>query len=175
MPAPIPLTLTDQEKHELEQTRKHSSSRRVWMRSTALLRLGAGEAVAKVAEFLSVCPETITRWKYRWISSRTQGLADRPRTGRPSRATEEYLRLLEEALDQDPHAYGYDFSVWSAPRLGTHLFEKTGIRIGPDQLRRLIHRKKFAFRRPKHTLSSRQDPHEVEAAKQQLEALKKGP
>ncbi len=49
------------------------------------------------------------------------------KTGRPAKATEAYCQKLEEILEKEPAEYGYQFAVWSADRLWTHLENETGI------------------------------------------------
>lgn len=174
MPAAIPIRCTAVQIRSLRKLQATTRSRRAWSRITALLLLVQGRRCQDVAKALGVCPETITHWKRRWIQGGAFRLKDRVHSGRPPVVTPKYLHLLEEAVDRDPPAYGYLFTVWSAARLAAHLERKTGIRIGPKQLRKYLKKLGFVHRRPKHTLKSRQDPHEVRLAKKRLDALKKG-
>jgi hypothetical protein len=71
-------------------------------------------------------------------------------------------------------ALGYVFTVWSIARLGTYLRRRTGIAVGPDWLRRLVHAEGFVIGRPKHTLKGARDEREYRRAKRRLDELKKG-
>lgn len=52
-----------------------------------------------------------------------EALADAPRSGRPARADEVYLRSLEEAADASPREeLGLGFDVWTSERLGAYLW-----------------------------------------------------
>lgn len=174
MPRPIPLRLSAGQKRKLWNLRLSTQSKRVYARTSGLLMLSSGESATRVAACLGVCVDTVTNWKHRWMGSGYFQIADRPRSGRPPRATAAYRKRLEEAVARGPRAYRYLFTVWSAGRLAAHLQHKTGIALGEKQVRHWLSKIGFAFRRPKHTLRGRQNPREVRAAKKRLDALKKG-
>jgi transposase len=174
MPAPIRLRLRRGEKRALWRLRMSATSPRVWARATALLMLSMGESVAKVAAALSVCVNTITNWKHRWLKCRYFRMADRPRVGRPPDANARYRRMLREAVECGPRAFGYLFTVWSAARLAAHMRTRTRVALSEKQVRVWLRRLGFAYRSPKHTLRSRQNRRAVHTAKLRLKALKKG-
>jgi transposase len=136
--------------------------------------LTQGKSCQEVAKVLGVCLDTVTDWKGRWVCAGMKSLEDKPRSGRPPTVTAKYLRLLEDAVDRGPRAFGYLFSVWSSGRLAAHLERKTGIPLRGKRLRAYLRKLGFVYRRPKHTLKGRQNPREVRAAEKHLHALKKG-
>jgi hypothetical protein len=73
-------------------------------------------------------------------------------------------------VDVPPRTLGLPFGVWTSARLSAYLHEQTGVRIAPSWLRVLLHRQRFACGRPKHTLDHLQDPAEVAACAQALQA-----
>lgn len=170
----IEIHLTSSERQRLERQRAIAKSRHLWARITTILMASAGVPATTIASFLSVCLNTIRNWKLRWLKGRHFQLDDARRSGRPPRANARYLKLLEEAVDRGPQAYGYIFTVWNVPRLAAHLALKTKIHLGADRIRQLLHKLDFVHGRPKHTLKSRQNRRDVRKAKRQLEALKKG-
>ena len=97
-------------------------------------------------------------------------LAGAPIPGRPPKADAAYLAALEQAVATPPRALGLPFDVWSSRRLSAYLREQTGVRIAPGWLRVLLHRRRFACGRPKHTLDHLQDPEEVAACAAALQA-----
>jgi transposase len=167
--------MTPCQKHRLVKLRQEAASPRVWGRITAILLLAKGTLDSNVCNALSISRNTLTNWKHRWLQGRYFRLADSARTGRPPKATRRYLRLLRQAVERGPRAYGYIFSVWSAARLAEHLRRRTSIRLGAKRIRELLKKLGFVYRRPKHTLKGRQNRQEVQAAKKHLDALKKGP
>ncbi len=68
---------------------------------------------------------TIYNWHKLWREKGIAGLANKPRKGRPPKATEAYCQKLEEMLEKEPSALGYRFTIWTADRLRAHLNKKT--------------------------------------------------
>ena len=93
--------------------------------------------------------------------------------GRPSRASDDFRAHLRQAVRTCPLTLGYGFATWSAARLAEHLAQQTGIRLGDDQMRRLLKGEGFSFQRPKHTLKGKRDEAAFERARQELHELKK--
>lgn len=136
--------------------------------------LDTEESVSTVARVLSVSINTITHWKHRWLDHRYFRLTDAPHSGRPPKVTRRYQELLKAAVRRGPQAYRYGFTVWSSRRLAAHLEQKTGTRLCAKSVRHWLNRLDFVYRRPKHTLKSRQNRQEVQAAERRLATLKKG-
>jgi transposase len=174
MPAAVPIQVTGSQFRYLRSTRASARRRKVWCRATGLLMLAQGKRCQDVAKSLGISIDTITDWKRRWIREGVASLEDKPRSGRPPRATPRYLKLLEEAVNRGPRAYDYLFSVWSCGRLAAHLKKKSGIDLKGKRVRKYLAKLGFVYRRPKHSLKGRQDPGEVKAAERHLHALKKG-
>lgn len=174
MPAAIRLRVTAAQKRFLQRTQATARSRRAWRRATGLLMLSQEQSCLDVARALSTCLNTVSNWKRRWMREGISSLEDKARSGRPPTVTPRYLRCLQDAVKRGPSVFGYLFTVWSSARLAAHLKRKTGLPLGPKQLRKHLKRLGFVYRRPKHTLKSRQNAREVRAAEKHLHALKKG-
>ena len=172
MPKSINVQVTRAQERRLWQLRCSSSNRRIWARATAILMLAAGAPTAAIMKSLTISQNTLTNWKQRWNNSGIFGLGDGKRSGRPPKANAPYLVELKKAVAKNPTKFGYVFTVWSSARLAVHLRRKTGVQIGPKQVRHLLKKSGFVFGRPKHTLRSRQDPKEVRSVRRRLEALK---
>lgn len=174
MPAAVPIRVTGSQSRFLRRTRATTQNRRVWSRVTGLLMLTDGKPCQDVARSLGVNLDTVTDWKHRWMKGGISSLTDKPRSGRPPRVTSKYLRVLEQAVERGPRAYGFLFSVWSSGRLAAHLEKETGIALKAKRVRIYLMKLGFVYRRPKHSLKNRQDPAKVKAAERHLHALKKG-
>lgn len=143
-------------------------------RATAVRMLALGQKPAEVARGLAVQPTTIYSWFHRYRRDGLDGLANQPK-GRPKRkADEAYCSALEEAIEHDPAEYGYPFAVWTVERLRDHLEKETGVHMSISRLRVVIRKQGYVYRRPKHDLTSLQDPDAKEQARELLAALKKG-
>jgi transposase len=102
-------------------------------------------------------------------------LADKLKSGRPRKATPEYIQLLEQMLDSDPKDKGYGFAVWTQARLRQYLAQQTRVVISRSRFQELLDQLGYVYRRSKCDLGQRQDPQLREQVKAALEALKKEP
>lgn len=170
----LEVRLKPWERRRLRQLRDQAASPRVLKRTICLLLSDSGHRAAEIAQVTGLSPDAVTDIRRRWKMDRLRSITDQPRSGRPSRVTQQYRRELPQALGRSPRAFGYVFTVWSIERLRTHLLERTGIALSSDWLRRLAHAEGFVAARPKHTLRGKRDEAEYRRAKKRLEQLKKG-
>jgi transposase len=170
----VEYQLTDDEVGILEQAIRHDGRPEVRQRATAIRMLHLGNDPCQVAEVHAVSLATIYNWHARWRHAGLAGLANRPKSGRPGIADDEYCRVLEETLAKAPPELGYAFTVWTVKRLHDHLEKKTGKRLSESRLRHLLKVKDYRYRRPKHDLHHLQNAEAKEQARGLLEELKKG-
>lgn len=175
MPKKLSFQLTEEGLREIAEAIKHDKRPEVRQRAMGLRLLHEGKAPKEVAEFLSVSQPTVYDWYHRWQAQGVEGLANRPKSGRPLKANQTYVELLEQVVDQDPQALGYAFSLWTTERLRLHLKAQTGIELKPTQFRALLKEHDFVYRRPKHDLTNLQDASARKAAEDWLQELKKVP
>ena len=113
----------------------------------------------------------------RFIDSTAEGLAslaDKPRSGRPVKATDHYVDVLKQAVQCSPRDLGYPFSSWTLNRLREHVGHETGVLLNPRYLSSLMGKHGIVYRRPKHLMTHLRDPQEYDEKKALLEFLKKG-
>jgi transposase len=171
----IEFTLSADEVEAILHAINYSEYKEVRPRATAIHLLHQGHTVRQAAVIMGVEPVTIYEWFHRFKQNGVAGLRDKPGRGRRRKATDEYIRLLEDALDNHPPAdYGYGFSVWTAGRLSTHLEEATGITLSERTLQELMSARGYVYRSPKESLKYLQDAQAVAAARAQLSELKRG-
>jgi transposase len=120
-----------------------------------LLHLGHKPEI--VAEQQMVSVPTIYNWHKLWREHGIEGLANKQKTGRKPKATDEYCLKLEILLAKDPSGCGYRFAIWTSDRLRMHLEKETGILLSESRFRALLKKKGYRYRRPKHDLSHLQD------------------
>lgn len=171
----ISFTLTNEQVAEVEQAINHAPQPEVRQRAIAIRLLHLGHAPEAVAAMLAVVPSTIWNWHRRYRAAGVEGLVNRPKSGRPAKADNEYLAEVERALDSDPRALGYAFSVWTINKLRKHLEQQTGILLSYTQFRALLSKHEYVYRQPKHDLSDLQDADAKAAAEDFLDWLKKSP
>jgi transposase len=174
MPKQLDYTLT---KDELGIVRKAITSDKrpeVRHRATALHLLHQGRKPLEVAQTLAVTQGSIYKWHARWREGGLDALANQPKSGAPPKADETYWQRAEEVIEQEPRAFGYDFTLWTVARLIAHMAVETGIELSVSRVRTVMGERGYVYRRPKHDLKSLQDPEARATAEKQLDELKKG-
>ena len=174
MPKHNDYTLSDE---QLEQVREAIKSpiARVAQRATVLHSLHLGYRVEDIAHMHNLSTASIYNHFQRFEAEGIAGLPDKPKSGRPHKATPEYIELLEQTLETDPKDKGYAFSVWTQARLRQYLAQQTGIEMSRSRFQELLERLGYRYRRPKRDLGQRQDPQLREQVTAALEELKKEP
>jgi transposase len=174
MPKQNNYTLDDEQLKQVREAVK-SPIARVAKRATVLHSLHLGYGVETIAQMHNLSVASIYNHVNRFQAEGIEGLPDKPKSGRPSKATPEYVQLLEQTLESDPKDKGYAFSVWTQARLRHYLAQQTGITISRSRFQELLERLGYVYRRPKRDLGQRQDPQLREQVKIALEELKKAP
>jgi transposase len=165
--------LKSKELADIEKAIRQDKRAEAGQRATVIRLLHLGYKPEAVAEQQMVSVPTIYNWHRLWREEGIAGLANKPKTGRPSKATDEYCRTLEEILEKEPSEFGYRFAIWTSDRLRAHLEKETGILLSESRFRALLKKKGYRYRRPKHDLSHLQDEKAKKKAEKLLEAMKK--
>ena len=173
MPKKIDYTLTTESLTIIEQAIKNHDDLRVRQRATIIRMLHLGQKPQEIAALLSIQPSKVYYWHKRWREEGIEGLADRPRSGRPKAADAQYRQRLAQVMEQDPHDLGYAFTVWDSKRLIAHLEQETGVRVTERTFLNILAEEAYVYRRPKHTLDPLQDKVVKARAEATLEMLKK--
>jgi transposase len=168
------LTLVGKDLKVVEDTIAHDKRPEVVKRAMALRFLHQGHSTEEVAEMMLGGVSTVYTWWRRWEAEGVAGLANKPKSGRPSKATEEYCQKLDEALEREPATYGYAFTIWTLDRLRDHLEAETGIQLSRGRFRILLKNRGYVYRRPKRDLTLKQDTDAKAQAAELIEELKKG-
>jgi transposase len=114
---------------------KQTREARVFRRAQAVREVVKGQRLQTVSDTLSFTYSALRKWVYRFASHGTQGLVDRPRSGRPPKVTCELEQHLHRLVDQDPLEHGSLYSQWSCRELATVLARETGVQLGRESVR----------------------------------------
>lgn len=98
------LTLTDEERETLERwSRRRTSAQALALRSRIVLHCANGETNDRVAQRLRVTPQTVGKWRSRFLRARLDGLADEPRPGAPRTIGDAMVeRVVVKTLEEKP-------------------------------------------------------------------------
>src|SRR6516165_337225 len=111
---------------------------RVFRRAQAVRAVVTGQRLQTVSDTLHFTYSALRKWVYRFASQGTQGLVDRPRSGRPPKVTCALEQHLNRLVDQDPLQHGALSSQWSCRELATVLAQQTGVPLGRESVRCLL-------------------------------------
>jgi len=117
---------------------KHTKDARVFRRAQAVRNVVKGQRLQTVSDTLQFTYSALRKWVYRFAHQGTQGLVDRPRSGRPPKLTCELEKHLHRLIDQDPLQHGSIYSQWSCRELATVLARETGIQLGRESVRGVL-------------------------------------
>jgi transposase len=110
----LPLVLSDEERETLVRwSRRAKSAQALALRCRIVLGCaedGGLRANRDVAAQLGVWPQTVTKWRQRFLDRRLEGLADEPRPGAPRRITDE---RIEDVIVKTLEAAPADATHWS--------------------------------------------------------------
>jgi transposase len=114
---------------------KQTKEARLFRRAQAVRAVVTGQRLQTVFDTLHFIYSALRKWVYRFASHGTQGLVDRPRSGRPPKVTCALEQHLNRLVDQDPLEHGSLHSQWSCRELAAVLARETGVQLGRESVR----------------------------------------
>lgn len=146
-------SLTARQRRQLQQEFWSTDEATLCRRILALLEVDAGQPISGVAELLGVSRQSIYNWMEHYASRRDpMDLADRYRSGRPPRWTDEVQDMLEECLKWPPDRWSYQAVSWTVPLLQNWLIEQTGLTFSESAIRQHLHRTGYTWKRSRYVL-----------------------
>lgn len=143
-----------QEATELRRLYHTTKDVRVRTRSQMILLAFDGISAPKIAKIVDLHPESVRRCLLRYREEGIPALYDKPRSGRPRRATPDYLEQAVALLRRRPRTLDLPFSVWTIQRLVDYLTDRTGVTVADETLRTHLHKQDISFSQPQHKISS---------------------
>jgi transposase len=113
-----PLVLTEQERQTLERwARRRTSAQALALRARIVLACAQGATNVAVAEQLGIWPQTVAKWRGRFVRQRLEGLSDEPRPGRPRTIADDQVEaVIVATLEQPPPDHDTHWSTRSLAR-----------------------------------------------------------
>jgi transposase len=99
-----PLILSDVERETLQRwSRRAKTAQALALRARIVLACADGEDNKSVAARVGVWPQTVGKWRARFVTDRLEGLADEPRPGAPRKITDEQVeQVIVTTLEAAP-------------------------------------------------------------------------
>jgi transposase len=160
--------LSQEQKERLLKMLKEHENPYVREKVLILLLMNDGKTYQEISKFLNIAYPTVAYWAVHGDPDNLESFLDGRREGNFHKVTEEYERLLLEAIEKEPGEYGYEFGRWTAARLATHLEQATGIKLSGSQVRRRLERKKYVYLWAKYSLEEKQNPEKRQIFKEKL-------
>ena len=106
-----PLSLAVEERENLENwARRPTSAQALAQRARIVLECAAGNPNVMVARKLRITPQTVGKWRQRFVERRLDGLLDEPRPGAPRQVGDAQIeRVVRLTLESTPA----DATHWS--------------------------------------------------------------
>jgi putative transposase len=150
-PKPLPVTLTEAERQELERlVRRHTIGQQIALRSRIVLSAAAGKNNTLIAKEEGVALDTVRLWRQRWLDlqpislndlSVEERLQDLPRPGAPPRITADQVCQITAMACEKPEEAGRPISHWTAREIADEIIQRKIVdHISPRHAARLLKR-----------------------------------
>src|SRR5471032_3334838 len=98
------LVLSESEREQLQAwSRRRKTAQALALRSRIVLSCASGTSNKVVADTLDVTPQTVTKWRARFLKQRLDGLLDAPRPGAPRTIDDARVdALIAKTLEEQP-------------------------------------------------------------------------
>ena len=160
MPAPLRARMmSGEERATIEQlARSRTAPARTVERARIVLLSRDGESVEEIEQTLGVCPATVRLWLNRFNREGVQGLADRPRAGRPPVYSPEQIGEVVATSLTDPQTLGLPFASWTLDRLTAYLNEEKDLPIQRSRIGEILVAEGLRWREQETWFGARVDP-----------------
>jgi transposase len=118
----VPVLLSAGERRTLnKRVRGAKTAHRDRLRAQIVLAAARGHPNARIAAGLGISVDTVRKWRGRFAARGLDGLADRPRAGRPRRISAADRAAVVALACQLPAATGVPLAHWTGPELAAEL------------------------------------------------------
>ena len=156
----------------LQDEIRRSEESRYDHRLHGVLLVAQGVTCPEVARWLGDSRRTVEFWVHRFEAHGLAGLREGERPGRPSRLSDQQLKLVSAALRLPPQHFGLQPNLWDGKLLSAHVEQKFGVTLGVRQCQRLFRQFGFRLRKPR-PLIAHADPAQQAAVKKTAPARRR--
>lgn len=139
--SPFVVVLSSEERAVLEErAASRSASHASVVRARIVLLAAEGLQNIDIAARAGVCVDVVSRWRKRFSETGIDGLADRPRSGRPRRFGPEVVAGIKALACQPPEQRAVPLSRWSSAELADQAVDEGIVgAISSSTVRRWLH------------------------------------
>ena len=133
-PKPLPITLTDAERHQLEHlVRRHTAPQQLALRAQIVLAAADGANNCQIARLLDVSLDMVRRWRERWLMVQpaslddlplVERLSDAPRPGKPVRIPGDQVAKIVAVACEPPADAKRPVSQWTSRELADEIKQR---------------------------------------------------
>ena len=139
MSSPYVIVLSGEEEAVLAaRARSARSEYRDRLRARIVLAAATGRGNAAIAAEAGVCPDTVRKWRRRFVAGRLAGLKDAPRSGRPPMFTAADRAEAVALACALPAESGVPLSKWSCLELARELAARCQVAASASTIRRWL-------------------------------------
>lgn len=147
----IRVTLTDEQRNELEAYRSTSKSENA-ERALMVLLSAEGKSPPEIARHLKRHHHTVRDWLCRYMDNGISGLDRLYAPGKTSQLRQSVIKALEEALEHFPCDYKYPTALWTTSLLKDWLLKHKTINASQDTIERALQDMDYSFCRSAMTV-----------------------
>ena len=133
--------LNQSQKERLQKLVRVGECPRLREHALILLLQNDGKTYEEIANFIGCRYRTVAHWCVHGDPDNLDSLKDKRQQGNYRKATEQYIKLLLETVENPPKELGYEFGRWTGERLSTYLEQQTGIKLSSKQISRILQKK----------------------------------
>ena len=137
----------------LQDEIRRSEESRYNHRLHGVLLVAQGVSCPKAAQLLGDSRRTVEYWVHRFEAHGLAGLREGERPGRPSRLSDQQLKLASAALRLPPRHFGLEGHLWDGKLLSAHVGQEFGVTLGVRQCQRLFRQLGFRLRKPRPSIA----------------------
>ena len=141
-------------------------------RRRGMAMLAEGKTQAEVARRCKVTTACTNHWAKLMLAKPHKPWTGR-RLGKPSKLTKRHKAFLERVIKTSPLKFGFFTELWTLPRLAGVLKEKTGLKIHPAHLWKVLDALGYSPQKPEKRALQRNESEVVYWKHYRFPALKK--
>lgn len=133
----------------------------------------AGGSVSTIAENLGRHKASVYKWIKIYEKKKSyEGLADKPRSGRPVKITSKTINRIEKDLQKPASKFGYETDLWTCGRVHSLLSKKYKIKISRGHVWKILRNSGFSYQKPERRYYESDPAAQEEWIKKELPKIK---